>query len=159
MGRVRGLLAVIAATAVVLSGCSIDIPVDPHGTLDRVRDGSLRVGVSHNPPWTDITEGRSPSGIEPELIVQFAEELDAEIEWTEDGESTLAIALERGELDVVIGGLLENTPWTARAAVTRPYAETTGDGGRSEKHVMLVRKGENAFLVELEEFLDREGRR
>jgi polar amino acid transport system substrate-binding protein len=34
-----------------------------------------------------------------------------------------------------------------------PYAEAPGADGTSQKHVMLVRMGENRFLVALEEFL------
>ncbi len=144
-------------SVLLLSGCGMAIPADPHGTLDRVVDGELRVGVSNNPPWTETHDGRDPTGSEVRLIEQFAAQLGAEIEWTDGGESALVRALERGDLDLVIGGILDDTPWSERAAVTRPYAETTDEHGMHQKHAMLVRMGENGFLVELEEFLDREG--
>ena len=41
------------------------------------------------------------------------------------GEETLIGRLERGELDLVIGGLTADTPWVEQAAITKPYAETT----------------------------------
>ena len=140
----------------VLTGCSMAIPADPDGTLDRVTGGTLRVGVSESPPWVETAEGEEPAGTEPELIREFAESIGAEPEWTEDGEERLLQALERGELDVVIGGFTDQTPWTDFGALTVPYAEEERDGSR-EKHVMVVRMGENAFLVALERFLLREG--
>lgn len=65
-------------------------------------------------------------------------------------------ALERGELDVVIGGFDAQTPGAAKAATTLPYTEIAGPHG-VEKHIMLVRMGENRFLVTLERFLLEEG--
>ncbi|WP_139415427.1 transporter substrate-binding domain-containing protein [Agromyces laixinhei] len=153
MGRIARSLAVIVGAVIALSGCGLAIPADPHGTLDQVRDGSLRVGVSANPPWTDTHDDREPSGIEPRLVQRFADELNAEVEWTEGGESTLVSALERGELDIVIGGILDDTPWVDQAAMTLPYTDSTSEHGDRERHVMLTRMGENAFLVELERFL------
>lgn len=38
----------------VLTGCGIQVPADPHGTLDRTRDGAMRVGVTDNPPWVTL---------------------------------------------------------------------------------------------------------
>ncbi|WP_173922702.1 transporter substrate-binding domain-containing protein [Agromyces sp. Marseille-P2726] len=158
MNGLRRVIPLVAVSSLLLSGCGIAIPADPHGTLDRVRGGELRVGVSHQPPWTETYDDREPSGDEVELVEQFAAALDADVEWAEGGESALVRALERGELDVVIGGIADDTPWAERAAATRAYAESIDDRGERTKHVMLVRMGENRFLVELERFLDREGR-
>ena len=36
----------------------------------------------------------------------------------------LILALEHGDLDLVIGGLTADTPWTEHAAITKPYART-----------------------------------
>lgn len=43
--RLRMLVAALAASA-VLTGCSVAIPTDPHGALDRIHGGVLRVGAS-----------------------------------------------------------------------------------------------------------------
>ena len=56
---------------------------------------------------------------------------------------------------LVDGGFLEDTPWVEHAAATRPYVEDVV-GDATEKHVMLVHMGENAFLVALESFLHEE---
>ncbi|HEY6800696.1 MAG TPA: transporter substrate-binding domain-containing protein [Agromyces sp.] len=157
MGRLRAAALASTVSALLLSGCGIAIPADPHGTLDRVVGSELRVGVSHSPPWTETHDGRDPTGSEVRLVERFAERLGTDVEWTEGGESALVRALERGDLDLIVGGIHDDTPWSERAAVTRPYAETTDERGMHQKHVMLVRMGENGFLVELEGFLDQEG--
>ena len=98
-----------AALAVLLlllmCSCGLQVPADPEGTLDRISDGTLRVGVSHNPPWTAVQTGQDPAGREADLVRQFAADHGATIEWTAAGEESRMGRLERGELDLVIGGL------------------------------------------------------
>ena len=142
------------AVALVLSGCAA-VPADADGTLDRVRGGELRVGITHNPPWTD-TSG-APAGTEVQLVERLAAELDADIAWTHSSEAQLAEALRRGELDLAVGGFTDDTPWTDRAALTEPYTEAEDAAGETRKHVMLTRPGENGMLVAVERFLRAEG--
>lgn len=155
MSKRRFALAPAALLAVLLTGCGLSIPSDPEGSLDRARDGVMRVGVTENRPWVELGESSVPSGSEPALIEQFAVELNSDVEWTTGSEAQLLHALDRGELDIVVGGFHNDTPWTDLGAITRPYLETDGPDGR-EKHVMIVRLGENRLLVELEEFLFEE---
>jgi polar amino acid transport system substrate-binding protein len=150
-------LSVAGVLAAVLAGCGTSVPADPEGTLDRVRDGILRVGVSPNPPWTELRDRADPTGLETELARNFATGLNAHIEWTTGGEQQLVDALEHGELDLLVGGLTKDSPWTEKVSLTRPYATTDDGRGGTEQHVMAVRMGENAFLVELETFLDDNG--
>jgi polar amino acid transport system substrate-binding protein len=151
-GWVRLLAALLVGLALLLSGCgSVRIPADPDGTLDRVRGGVLRVGVSLHEPWTTVTAAE-PGGIEPDLVRRWAAGLGARVAWTVGGEQPLVQAMERGELDLVIGGITADTPWSDQAATTRPYATSQGPDGPQE-HVMLAPMGENAFLVELERYL------
>ncbi len=138
----------------LVAGCSVTIPTDPDGTLDRARGGVLRVGVSPNPPWTELPGADAePRGLEADLVRDFAASLDAEVEWTPGGEEALMGALDRDELDLVIGGLTAKSPWSSHAALTYRYTATTGPEGEEELHVMAAPMGENAFLVELERFL------
>ncbi|WP_199424935.1 transporter substrate-binding domain-containing protein [Actinotalea solisilvae] len=140
----------------LLAGCGVTIPTDPEDTLEDVRGGVLRVGVSTDPPWTEEAPdpgGSGPAGIEPQLVRDFAASLGAEVEWTRGGEADLVDQLHRDELDLVVGGLTTTSPWAAHATLTYPYAEATGPEGATELHVMAVQTGENAFLVELERFL------
>lgn len=150
------MMAVAAVLLLVmLAGCSATIPADPNGTLDRVTGGTLRVGVSPNPPWTDLPNGTEadPHGTEVRLVEDFAESIKAEVEWVTGGEEALIGRLERGELELVIGGLTARSPWAEKVALTYRYTETTGPEGEKALHVMAVPMGENAFLVELESFL------
>ena len=126
-----------------LTGCGISIPTDPNGTLEHVRNGILRVGVSPNDGWTEFV-GDEPSGVDVELVAEFADRLDTEVVWKAGGEE--ALIGERGELDLdlVIGGLTDKSPWVDRAVLTKPFAEVIGEDGSSEKHVMAAPLGENA---------------
>ena len=158
LGRMTRLLLIKAASlgvaAVLLSSCSAisaTIPADSEGTLSRVEDGTLVVGVSEHPPWTNISDTGEHSGSEVDLIRGFAEHVNAEIEWQQAPESVLAERIKNGEVDVVIGGLTDSSPWSSHMALTRPYAEVDG-----EKMVMGTPLGENAFLVELERHLAEE---
>ena len=147
-------MAALLGGFVWLAGCGLSIPADPEGTLDRVRGGVLRVGVSPNPPWTVVSGPEAqPACREVELVQGFADGLGARVEWSTGGEEPLMKRLKEGQLDMVIGGLTAKTPWTKHAAVTRPYASATGVDGKRERHVMAARMGENAFLVELERHL------
>lgn len=151
------LSGILLALSLVLAGCGLQIPADPFGTLDRVRDTQvLRVGVSPNPPRTVTPPGGEPTGIEPALLRRYADRLGARIEWEVGGEESLVGLLEEGELDVIIGGLTDKSPWIDKAALTRGYDESMTEEGESVRHVMAVRLGENAFMSDLERFLDEE---
>lgn len=143
-----GLLLILALTS-----CGITIPQDPDGTLAEASGGTLRVGVSENGEWVQLPTSGDPRGIEPALVTEFAESIDATIEWVPGTEHELAEDLFDGQLDMVIAGLSADTPWIKDGGITRPYVETTDERGRTVKHVMLVPLGENAFLLELDKFL------
>ncbi len=155
MSKVRLKIGAIVLSTLALTGCGLQVPADPEGTLDRVSDGVMRVGVTEHAPWVELDSSGEPSGTEPALVEAFAEQLDADVEWTAGSEAVLLDALDRGELDLVIGGFLDDTPWAEDGAITRPYRDVDGDDG-VERHVMIVRMGENGFLVSLERFLHDE---
>jgi polar amino acid transport system substrate-binding protein len=113
--------ALLALTILPLMG-ACDIPVDPEGTLERVRGGSMRVGITENPPWTSIA-GNGPQGVEVELLEDLAAELGAEIEWVGGSHGALLEALEVRELDIVAGGFTTDDPWAQMVTFTQPYAE------------------------------------
>jgi polar amino acid transport system substrate-binding protein len=113
----------LAATLLALAGACERIPQDPRGTLDRVTGATMRVGVSEMPPWTQFDDGEI-RGVEVELVRRFADELGAEIAWVQGSEAALLEALERYELDLVIAGLTDDTPWNSRLGLTTPYVTT-----------------------------------
>lgn len=148
----------LALTLVLgLSACSADLPKDPDGTLDRITDGVVVVGITENPPHTQISDDGGFAGSEVDIVTAWADGLDAEIEWVPGAEAVLMEQLKQGDLDVVIGGLTSNTPWSTHAALTRPYAETVRPDGKETDLVLAARMGENALLVNLEQFLIDEG--
>lgn len=153
-GRFTLLLAMLVAS---LTGCGLTIPADPDGTLERVQDGVLRVGVSLSAPWTMAGPHSEPAGIEVDLARTFAGSLGASVEWTVAGEEALVRAMENGELDLIIGGLTSTSAWADKVALTAPYRTEVDKTGKKHDQVMAVPMGENAFLVELETFLHEEG--
>ena len=124
MGRARwrGCLTAALAALATLSGCQF--PSDLDGTLEIVRDGTMRVGVTASDPWVDLADPDDPQGVEPALIRRFAERLNAEIEWVDGSEEELMGALKEGQLDLVAGGLTKQSPWIKEAALTWPYLKT-----------------------------------
>jgi polar amino acid transport system substrate-binding protein len=113
-------LAVLACLA--LGACQY--PRDPEGTLDRVRGGTLQVGISPADPWVILEENDPPAGVEVALVEEFARTIDAEVEWVKGSESELMEALHGRRLDIVIAGLTRRSVWMNSAALTRPYLTT-----------------------------------
>jgi polar amino acid transport system substrate-binding protein len=111
----------IVSILVVATACS-SLPRDPEGTLERVRHGVFRVGLVENPPWVVRTAGE-PQGAEPELVRRLAASIGARPQWFWGSEERHMEALERFELDLVIGGLDDRNPWKKKAGFTRPYFE------------------------------------
>lgn len=112
-------LLLLLAIGLLCGGCQF--PRDPEGTLDRVRGGTLRVGVSPAEPWVVLEPGKPPAGVEVALLEEFARTVDAEVEWVEGTESDLMEALAGRQLDVVVAGLTRRSVWMNDAALTRPF--------------------------------------
>lgn len=148
--------ALLLAAGLVLSGCGLSIPTDPDGTLDRVRDSQvIRVGAAPRHNWVEL-DGGVPGGREPRLVVAFADDLGAEVEWTVASEEQLVALFEEGELDLAVGGFTDGNAWVDKVGLTRPYVEVEVSGS-TEAHVMMVPLGENALQSELERWLDKNG--
>ena len=145
--------AIVILGVLFTSACGLTVPTDPDGTLDSVQGTTMQVGVSPDEGLVDV-HGPEPSGPLVELAEEFATSLDTRIDWTVGSEETLVGELEAGNLDLAIGGFTDQTPWTDRVGVTRGYKNIDGADGRSV--IFLVPLGENAFLSELEAFLDEE---
>ncbi len=153
-GTARRFGIPVVLIALILAGCTT-IPRDPDGTLDRIRETSvLRAGASPGGRWVRI-DGDRVTGVEPDLVSGFATSLGASVSWRTGGEEELVTAMEEGELDVLVGGLTAQSPWSEKVSITRPYAESTARGEKVD-HVMAVPLGENALLDRLERYLDEE---
>lgn len=127
------------------------MPRDPDGTLERVRGSVVRIGVAESRPWVVVTP-TGAEGVEATLARAIADSLGSSIEWIRKGESELLTDLSERKLDLVIGGLTDDSPWKTKVAFTKPFYE---DPRTKKKHVMAAPPGENAWLV----FLERQLRR
>lgn len=139
------LAILLLAVPVLLAGCG-RFPKDPENSLEKALErGSLRVGLTEAPPWV-TRRGNQPGGVEVVLIERFARGLGVTPDWRWGTVEEHMHALERFELDVVIGGVTEKNPWSKKAGATKPYYQ---------KHLVLAPPGENALLVRLERHLLR----
>jgi polar amino acid transport system substrate-binding protein len=119
----RSSLLFLFIVCVCCVGCS-NLPRDPKQTLQRVQSaGRLRVGLVEHPPWV-VRTGGEPAGAEVVLARQFAQELGATPEWHWGGEQQHMEALEHYQLDLVVGGMTEDTPWSKYVGLTSPYFES-----------------------------------
>jgi polar amino acid transport system substrate-binding protein len=98
------------------------LPRDPEDTMKRVTGGEMRVGLVEHPPWV-IRTSAEPAGAEVELVRALAAEIGATPVWLWGGEQQHLEALKRFELDLVIGGLTAETPWSKEVGLTSPYFE------------------------------------
>jgi polar amino acid transport system substrate-binding protein len=121
----RGFLLFLFALAALVSA-SCDFPQDPRGTLDKVHNGTMRVGIVNHDPWTQIEEGRA-SGVEVKLLRDFAGELETEVVFVQGTVPELLEAARQGEVDVVAGGFTDTSPGVSEgkeAGITSPYLVT-----------------------------------
>jgi ABC-type amino acid transport substrate-binding protein len=148
--RARGVPLLVIALC--LAGCGVAVPSDPQGTLERVRGGELRAGASPSGSLVTVEAGEV-GGTLADLVDDLARSLDARVTWTVGSEEDLVDGLESGDLDLVIGGMTDATPWTDRAGVTRAYDSVPGASGPV---VLFVPLGENAWQAVVERHLDEE---
>ena len=117
---------VVVLSLGVLASAGCDFPRDPRGTLEGVRNGTMRVGIVDNDPWTRIEDGRA-SGAEVELLEDFAQKLGAETSFVPGTTPELLEAARQGEIDVLVGGFTSTSPGVSEgkeAGVTGPYLTT-----------------------------------
>jgi polar amino acid transport system substrate-binding protein len=133
--------------ALLLAGCQY-YPKDPEDTLEKIKNATLMVGYSENPPWV-IETSEEVSGIEADLVKEFAASHQAEIKWIKNTENELFQDLADRKIHLIIAGLTDDTPWKKeKIGITRPYFKAS-----DKKHIMAIPQGENAFLISLEKFL------
>lgn len=150
----RGSLVSLMQTAcwacvALLAACGL--PRDPEGTLEHLHGGVLRVGLVDDPPWAGRDARGQPRGIEVEITEALANQLGAEIRWNYGGETRLMAELGRFELDLVIGGLNLDSPYSDEVGFTRPYYV-----GDDQQHVLAGPPGENAWIMTLERSLQEQ---
>lgn len=119
---IRRLLLLLLVASICGAACN-SLPRDPKETAKRVQSsGRLRVGLVENPPWV-IRTGGEPKGAEVALVRQLAQSLGATPEWYWGSEQRHMEALEHYELDLVIGGITDETAWSKYVGLTSPFYE------------------------------------
>lgn len=62
-----------------------------------------------------MRSGEQVTGIEADLVLEFAKQFNATPEWHFGGEQAHVEALERFQLDLVIGGITKKPAWKSRS--------------------------------------------
>lgn len=147
-GLLPARLLIYTLLAAILAGASCDLPRDPEGTLERVRQTRrVRVGVVDNAPWVMRAENAEPAGVEADLVRELARELNVVPEWSWGGEGRHMEALKNFQLDLVVGGIKRDTAYRHEIALTAPY---------DTEHSFAAPPGENKWLFFLSEFTRRQ---
>lgn len=142
------LAAVVLVSLAALSSTGCGIPRDANDALTNIRqNGVVRAGYTTHDPWVTGNAG-APSGPEADVVAAFAQSLGARVDWRNGSEAQLFEALERFELDIVVGGLTADNPSAPTLGVTRPYVEVG-----KKQHIAAVAPGENRLLMEFERTL------
>ena len=123
MKLMTGLVVILISTLAAFLQ-HIHFPKDAEKTLDKVSNGTLRVGFTNAEPWV-YPSALGAQGIEANIVTGFAQTLHAKVEWIKGTEEQLYNALRRGEIDILIGGITDKTPWKEEIGVTKPYIETS----------------------------------
>ena len=153
--RLTSRSAIVFGAVLFLTGCD-RLPRDSAGALARIQSTrEVRVGVAEHEPWVRW-EGDRATGLEPELIEQWAQTLGARIVWRRDSVAELVKALHRREIDVLAAGLEETTPYAPEVAASQPYLEAPDREGKKTPRVIAVTQGESALLFSLDRFLGQQ---
>jgi len=99
------IVVLLVACSMLIACDDIRFPRDPEKTLETVlADEEMTVAFADNPPWVTFHGKEPPQGIEVDLVRAFAEELDVAIDWKRLGAFSALEGLERGDIDLAIGG-------------------------------------------------------
>ena len=117
--------------ALAVAGCA-DLPRDPDDTLDRVRDArTIHVTIVDDAPAARA------------YLARLARDTGARVRAADGSLEPALLALERGEVDLVVARLDHRTPWSARVAVG-PHIAPADPALRA-----VAAPGENGWLMRL----------
>ncbi|WP_139186637.1 transporter substrate-binding domain-containing protein [Sulfitobacter delicatus] len=125
------VVAILVVCSLLIACDDIRFPRDPEKTLETVlADREMTVAFADNPPWVTFHGEGPPQGIEVDLVRAFADELEVAIDWKRLGAFSALEGLERGNIDLAIGGFdrKDVTP-VAGAAPSFVYFEEFFDVG------------------------------
>ncbi len=131
----RRLRPILLALPLVAAACG-QIPRDPDGTLDRVRQQRT------------FTVGRAvpQASAAGRLVLNRLQRATGAQARTRDGQlEPLLLALENKQLDLVVGARLDpKTPWTKRVTLSPPLDPPDADG---TQEFVVTPNGENAWIM------------
>lgn len=141
MGEMNPRL-LMGALAFGAAACA-EIPMDPEGTLERVRaQGVFRVGI--------IAPGAHPRDHDRQrrLIAHVARSTGARPLIGTGSAERLLTAVERGEVDLVIGELAQDSPWSKHVTLLPPLRTPSEGQSKSVPTLHAVaRNGENGWIA------------
>ena len=118
-----------------------DLPRDPEGTLDRITAGDISIGR---------IAGSKPDPTEEKVLQSLLSSLQATPHYETGDAEHLVARLETGKIDLMLGGLPEDTVFAERIGLTKPVGQAE-IGGEPKRTVFAVRSGENGFLKAVNE--------
>jgi ABC-type amino acid transport substrate-binding protein len=143
------LAGVVLVLAFGLGAC--DLPRDPNGTTEKVRDGELVVGIVEGSRYASLAGG-TPVGEEVALVQAIARSFDAQLRWTAGTAAQIMTLLEQGRIDLAIGGIPVSGAWSSHFAPTAPVGSMPL-GDETTERVFAVPMGENRWLFEVNKLI------
>ena len=99
------IVALLSAIGFLTACDDMRFPRDPKKTLETVlAEGVMTVAFTENRPWITFAAEDEPQGLEADLVRAFAEELGVSINWKHPGAFAALKGLERGGIDLAVGG-------------------------------------------------------
>ena len=117
----RRALAALVCTLLALAGC--DRPAAKTLPIERVvSSGEMRVGTTADrPPFTMLDREGKRMGIEIDLVQLLGDTMHVKVNFVEMPFAELIPSLERGEIELAVGGMTITPERNARVAFAGPY--------------------------------------
>lgn len=134
-------IATLMAMTLALSACG-PFPDDLEGTSERIqRTGVIRVGMTRVHADDSDRAAR--------FLTSLAAAKGARLDIADGPTERALVALEAGELDLVIGEFAHDSPWLADVSLIEPIS-TRSVGDREIGLAPVAANGENRWIATLE---------
>ena len=97
----------------------------PADTLDDIiKNGTLKVGVSLFTPWTMQDASKQLSGFEIDVADKLAQDMGVKVKYSVYEWDLIIDALNKGEIDLIAGGMSITPARALKVNFIRPYADS-----------------------------------
>ena len=97
----------------------------PADTLDDIiKNGTLKVGVSLFTPWTMQDASKQLSGFEIDVADKLAQDMGVKVKYSVYEWDQVIDALNKGEIDIIAGGMSITPARALKVNFSRPYADS-----------------------------------